>query len=229
MAWYTTYLIKQAVNVSRMLRRSPAAIARLAAAPAMHGDLSPEVNVQRELAQQVKQHGIASRWENLPPLQQNYMRLIHRTSPRAASRILAGGENLQTPGPWSSTATGHSADSMPSLTELSARGDPRFNAHGNRAMIYDVPLDVHRAQSNVLGSGIPARYLVGATDMGQSRKAMALGLGNKIGLRPDAPKALPSELVRPQATLRGWLGRGNDPVSMPQPSPSGSSIADDIF
>jgi hypothetical protein len=240
MNWAALFLVKQAMNVTRALLRSPAARTRLAAAPGMHAQKLPpgssvatmrpppaNVPMQRQLTQQLRERGLASRWENLPPLQENYMRLIHRTSPRSANAIVAGGGNLRSrAGPWDSTATAHSTDSMPNLTELSAKGDSRFNVHGNRALVYDVPMDVHRAQRNAFGMDVPGRYLVGATDMGQSRKAMALGLGNKVGPRPGAPQALPEELIRSQ-TLSTFSRRGqgaqSGPVDVPAPPSPGSS------
>jgi hypothetical protein len=248
MSWAALFLVKQAVNVTRALMRSPAARMRLAAAPGMHAGKGTvasssssittrpppaDIPMQRRLTQQLRERGLASRWENLPPLQNDYVRLIHRTNARSANNIVAGGGNLRSKaGPWDSTATSHFTDAMPNLTELSAKGDPRFNVHGNRAMVYDVPNDVHRAQRTAMGVDLPGRYLVGATDLGQSRKAMALGLGNKVGPRPGAPQALPEELIRQQAFpsfSRRGQGAQSGPVDVPAPPPPGPSSEPTIW
>lgn len=97
--------------------------------------------------------------EDLPPLKEGFMRVVHLTSASAAEEIAAAGLDYSKYGMLSSTARAWSnADKV----EFSST-DPRFQGAHMVAVVFDIPMAEHRLHENIAKSPgmVSPEYIVG--------------------------------------------------------------------
>lgn len=109
-----------------------------------------------------KEKKIASSIEELPPLREGSVRLIHTTNPDNAEKIVKEGLDYQNQGMIDSTVRAY-AD--PNKIEY-YDDDPRFSWRGSRSVIMDVPSEEYRLHRDIAKSPgiVPARHIVGVID-----------------------------------------------------------------
>lgn len=105
--------------------------------------------------------------EDLPPLKEGFMRVVHLTSASAAEEITASGLDYSKYGMLSSTARAWSnADDV----EFSST-DPRFQGEHMVAVVFDIPMAEHRLHENITKSPgkVSPEHIVGVvSDSGKN-------------------------------------------------------------
>ncbi len=111
---------------------------------------------------------IADTIEDLPPLKEGYMRLVHITNSPRIQNILDTGLDYEKYAMVMSTAVGYSSAEQ---AEYSSE-DPRFASPQAKAIVMDLPADEHKLHNNVTKSPgrIPAKYIVGVVPANQNKK-----------------------------------------------------------
>src|SRR3989344_5888550 len=107
-----------------------------------------------------KERKIASTIEELPPLQDGFVRLIHATNPETAEEVARTGLDYSAQGMVQSTARAYAKpDEIDYYTD-----DPRF-AWGI-SVILDLPEEEYRLHDDLVKSPgvVPAEYVVGIID-----------------------------------------------------------------
>jgi hypothetical protein len=118
---------------------------------------------------------IASRKEDLPPLRENYARVVHLTKvpDHYIEKIKKEGLDYSRHGMLRSTAASYSKEEE---VDYSAHGDPRFSGEGTKAIVMDVPFDelrLHESVSNSPGK-VPSKYIVGVIDVSKEKSKKSL-------------------------------------------------------
>lgn len=106
---------------------------------------------------------LPSKYENIPPLKEGFMRLVHITDPNTAQKIADFGLNYELQGMISSTARAFSKTEDVVLENE----DRRFSFSCARAVIIDIPIDEFRIHNNPTKSPgiLPAKYVVGIVNV----------------------------------------------------------------
>lgn len=127
----------------------------------------PQFSDEERAAVPVKEGKIASSIEELPPLREDYIRLLHFTRPEAAEEILTSGLNYL--GDITSTARGWDDESE---VDYNVSSDPRFSYEGVKLVVIDMPIDEHRLHTRVTTAtgNIPGKYVVGIIDPSKPEK-----------------------------------------------------------
>ena len=102
---------------------------------------------------------IASSVDELPPLEEGFVRLVHITVPKHANEIVQTGLDYQRHGMAMSTAR---AWSKPEEVKYCS-DDPRFSSPEMKVVVLDVPNGEWRLNNNITKAPgiIPGKYVVG--------------------------------------------------------------------
>lgn len=104
------------------------------------------------------ERNIARRKEDLPPLKEGYIRLVHLTNATAATEILKNGLDYSKYGMLQSTAQGWSNAADVQFSS----DDPRFKGDWVVAVVLDMPFDEHRVHERIPAPGkVDSKYIVG--------------------------------------------------------------------
>ena len=114
------------------------------------GNENPPFNSERR---------VALKKEDLPPLRDGYVRVVHLTSKNAAEEILKTGLNYKRHGMLQSTARAWSNEKDAEFSTT----DPRFQGEHMVAVVFDIPFEEHRLYENITKSPgiVPPEHIVG--------------------------------------------------------------------
>lgn len=104
---------------------------------------------------------IARKIEELPPLQEGHIRLVHCTSHENAESVAKTGLDYSKHGIASATTIGFAP--APRTHEEYFPHDPRFSHEGISAVVMDLPFAEHRKHESMTSAPgrLPAKFVVG--------------------------------------------------------------------
>lgn len=162
---------------------------------------------------------LASSINQLPPLKEGFVRLVHLTHPNFAKEIVETGLDYSKQGMIDSTARAYGDASQ---TEYSSQ-DPRFNYPDVKAVILDIPEGQYRLYRNVSDPNnpgkVPAEYVVGVIDAYKPPPTETVEATEKTPVEVPAPITTEAPSAEPAPDETAILEATQTIAQPPAPTP----------